>query len=224
MKRAVVVALGILLATPALADDSSVMPIDSTFLKEQGVIEDRTTGIDASIKVGGGTGTVSRSGRSVNEADLTYKFGGVLIAPAVNQHFSRRLSLCYQYEILLDMINSQVARQGLAMDVSMHILGGARRTEQDFKQVHLLQRNSYNLSLVGNFAFQRYAASTKDGTAPSLSGSTFEVLAGMEYRQDISDSYAVGMEALSTVFSMPGSVERITSKVLLVNLFLRMFI
>ena len=129
-----------------------------------------------------------------------------------------------QAQFLLDLSNSQVVRQGGSVGGAYHLLGGVRRREDDYGSVKFTRRNFYNLSLVGRIAFQKYAASNKKATSRGVSGSVFELLTGVEFRLDLSEAHAFGIEALTNTFTMPASVTRITPLAQEFAVFWRFFI
>jgi hypothetical protein len=193
-------------STSASAIEQVVAPI----MDIDGLVEDRTDGHDVSFKLGSAQGQIIKTREVSTEKDTVVPFGGTTIAAAYNLHFSRKVSMLFQGQFLLDLNNSQVVRQGISLGAAYHLFGGVRRQIETHRSVTFTRRNEFNLSLIGRVTFQNYAASNRRATSKGVSGSVFEFLSGGEFRYDLSEGHALGVEALVTTFTLPASVTRLT--------------
>jgi hypothetical protein len=219
---------GILMATAltlASANAGAVVnEVVAPLVDIEGLVEEKTEGHDISVKMGSAQGIIIKTRENLSEKDTKFRFAGTTIGAAYNMHFSRKLSMLMQAQFLLDLNNSQVVRQGGCIGGAYHLFGGVRRRVDDYSSISFTRRNFYNLSLVGRIAFQNYAASNKKATSRGVSGSVFEFLTGVEFRLDITEAHALGIEGLTNTFTMPASVTRITPVAQEFAVFWRFFI
>ena len=129
-----------------------------------------------------------------------------------------------QAQLLLDSVSAQVVRQGAGIGVAYHLLGGVRRKTETYRYATFVKRNRYNLSAIARVALQNYAASAKTDTSAGISGAVFEVVTGAEFRFDLSEGHALGFEGVTTAYTLPASVERLTPRVQEYIAFWRFFI
>ena len=179
--------------------------------------------IDLSFKMGGDSGTIY-SPEHDNVKSATYTVGGMPLGIAWNRDNSFNWSTTLGAQMMIDIPNSQVMRQGFEGGFSYHLLGGSRRLVDNSSDVHTVSTSPYNFSVVGRIGFFNYSSSTKSTPMVSIVGSVFEGRGGFEYRRDLSASKAIGAEFISTIFSLPASVERISPRFIEFSLFLRTFL
>ena len=192
-------------------------------VQETGMIT--TAPWDMSLKMGGFAGTITRantdSDESSSDESSSADVGGIPCAVAFNKDLLLNLSMMMQWQFIVDLINSQVIRQGFEGGVSYHVFGGSKLVLVPGDMAVIAHRNPYNISLVGRAGLQQYAASSKDNPSDNFSGSAFEIRAGIEYRTDISRTSAYGFELLQTIYTLPTSVERISPMITELSFFWR---
>ena len=150
----------------------------------------------------------------------TYTIGGVPIGAALNHDFSHRVTGSFGGQVLLDVINREMLRQGVEAGVSYHLLGGSRRLEYSGDRVSVAATSNSSVSLTLMGGLYNYAASVDNG-AVSFNGSVFETKAGFEYRRDRDRDSSWGAALLSTLFTMPASVNHLKPRVIELMFFLR---
>ncbi len=154
------------------------------------------------------------SGGSITYTDdtgeeVTGNYGGIPIGVVWNRGFSRSMSLLLSGGVLLDLINSQLIKQGFAGGVAWHVLGGPRTYSLGGTELGVISRTASSLSLVTYGGIQNFAATDTNDPTLQVSGSVFEVDIGIEYRHDLSDEDAATFEVMTSVFSLPASTSRI---------------
>lgn len=169
-----------------------------------------TASSDVSILSGFALGTVSKT---LNDgSSQTFRIGGVPLGFSRNFDISYNWSTALGGQILLDIINRQMIRQGFTGSCSYHLLGGPRRLDGLGESIRVTSTNSYNLSLVGRAALFNYGASDPKSPGTNLAGGVWEIASGLEYRKEISDSSATGAMIMLSMTTLPASVERLASK------------
>jgi hypothetical protein len=165
--------------------------------------------IDISFRVGGAAGSIKASSERGKESS---NFGGIPFGIAWHKDLSGKFASMIQGMTLFDVVNTQLIRQGIEAGLSYHLLGGARRLVKQGGEAGIVSRSASALSLALRGGFQSFAATDKNDPTSRVSGSAFEVRSGLEYRQEMTDSGALVVELISTVFSVPASVDRLTPR------------
>lgn len=129
-----------------------------------------------------------------------------------------------QAQVLLDLRNQQMIRQGFAGTMAYHVLGGARRIVSANDVVRNISTSRYNLSLLLRGGVFNYAATDRENPKLRLSGSVWEMASGLEYRWTMSDTSAVGASVLGSVITLPASVDRLTARTVEVLGFWRVYL
>jgi hypothetical protein len=163
--------------------------------------------LDVSTKVGFVLGTVSvpqPNGTAVN----TYAFGGVGMSFDLNRDVSENLTVFLDPNVVLDIVNDQMTRQGVNLGLAYHLFGGSKSVIESYEYKTQTIQSPYNFSVLVAGGLANYGASDKEDKA-SIKGSIFEITSGLQFRKDLTD-YSIGAEASFTLFSFPSSVERIT--------------
>lgn len=142
--------------------------------------------------------------------DAPVGIGGIPMGARITDDLSGTWSLLYQGGILLDLINSQVVRQGGEVGLSWHFMGGSRHVGMGSTLGTIEGTSKMNLSLAMRSGYYQMLASSKADPLDRVTGSIVEFKTGLEYRQDFFWGTALGAEALLTLFTMPASVERLS--------------
>lgn len=178
---------------------------------------------DISIKIGAYSGTIVRKSQKQNESDRTFQYGGVPFSVAIHNNYSSIATAFFQVGIVTDISNDQVTRQGFDGGIALHLFGGSKVIANEGKFASRIWRNSYNVSLLGTTGLHNYAASSPEDTSISVAGGVFEMGAGLQYRQDFGEN-SFGFDVLTTLFSVPASVERLETQGTEFSLFWRFLI
>jgi hypothetical protein len=167
-------------------------------------------GLDTSIGTGGIFGTVAET---QDDGSLrTFQFGGIPFATMLNRDLAEHWTGSLQFQVLLDVINQQMIRQGVAGTLCYHLLGGARRLMAPGELMSTVSTSTYNLSLAVRGGIFNFAAADRENPADNLSGGIWEMATGVEYRRTLSDTSAAGLSAMQTVITFPASVDRLAAK------------
>lgn len=177
---------------------------------------------DVSFKIGGSVGSIHRPERN-GVTDKTFQVGGLPLGIAWNHDASFHLSTTINAQLMIDVPNSQVMRQGVEGGMAYHILGGARRIVNNASDVRSISTSPFNLSLLGRMGIFNYSASTKNKPVENVAGSVLEARTGIEYRKDLSEVSALGTELLATLFTLPASTERLAPRFIEWSFFWRMY-
>ncbi len=176
---------------------------------------------DLSVKFGVTLGSIARNQTIVTNPDSSQTvtdgrsldFGGFPLGLAVNVDLNRTLTMAVEIHFIADIQNSQISETGLALSLAYHLFGGSRRTTKDFTYATVIERERYNISLLGRFGYSHFGLSDKTGSSNNnFDGSAFEPCGGIQYRQDISERSAIAFEVYYTLTSLPASNSRIFSK------------
>lgn len=172
-------------------------------------LSDRTEW-DFSAKTGVTMGKIRRA-ESSTKKEFSTSYAGIPLALSLNQDMLRSLSLNVEIHLVSDYLNVQVTETGLHLGIAYHLLGGSRRTTNDLGYAQFVYRDRYNVSLLLRFAYSHYNASPRDNPDQDpdkeINGSAFETMFGIQYRQDISDTSAITLEAFMTMSSLPASAD-----------------
>jgi hypothetical protein len=162
---------------------------------------------DVTFRSGVAFGTIT----FINDDDdvVTGAYGGIPLGGIWNRGFSRRASLVLGGSVLLDLINSQLIKQGFVGGVAWHVLGGPRKYSIEGRAAGFSTTTQSSLSLTTYGGLQNFAATDAANPKTRVSGSVFEVDLGLEYRYDFSDENAATVEFITSVFTLPASVSRI---------------
>lgn len=171
---------------------------------------DPLEGFDVSFGSGGVVGKVAAT-----ESDGTvrnFRVGGIPFAGLLNRDVAEHWTASFQVQVLLDVVNQQMLRQGFAGTMSYHLLGGARRLAASSEALSSTSTSRYNLSIPVRAGIFNYAATNRKDPSQRLSGAAWELASGLEYRRTISERSALGVSVLATVITLPASVDRIATR------------
>ncbi len=185
----------------------------------EGTLEDRSK-LDISFKLGAYGGEISRPNIVTKEYD-TFQFGGIPIFMVLNNNYSPKASAIMQVGLVTDLVNDQVSRQGFDAGIAYHVFGGSKFMSNQNRYSSRIWRNPYNLSLVLLGGIHHYAASDKEDITTNVTGAVFETSSGIQYRHDVGKEKSLGMDIVTTMFTMPASVDRIEPRGLEISLFWR---
>jgi hypothetical protein len=185
---------------------------------------DQDQGLDVSYKLGFTNGTMSRPADGTTPPQ-EFQYAGMPATFALNHEMAAWFSFFYEGQVVFDFANEMVTRKGASAGVCGHMLGGSRSAVIDrFPGYTLRSKNSRNLSACARMSYFSYSASSKTNLRDRATGSIVENLYGLQYRQDVTDQMALGIEAFFTLFNIPASVERLDTRSQEVSLFLRTYI
>lgn len=139
--------------------------------------------------------------------------GGVLVGGGVSTELGRTLGAGVQYVMMVDLVNEQISRRALGTRFTMNLLGGAPTILQSSKFGKVYSGYLYQLAAITEVSMSDYDAATGD-LSNQLSGSVFEINLGFLFRRS-----GYGMELLTTIFSVPASNERLSTRMTSLNLF-----
>jgi hypothetical protein len=179
-------------------------------------------GLDMSAGTGGALGSVAKT-REDGTAQ-TYPIGGVPFAAILNRDLAEHWAGGLEAQMMLDIVNQQMIRQGFAGSISYHLLGGPRRLVWPGSAVNITSMSHYNLSFKTRGGIFNYAAAARNDPGHGLSGSVWEFSAGVEYRQDLSERNAAGTSLMTTVLSLPASIDRLSTSMTELLLFWRFYL
>jgi hypothetical protein len=167
-------------------------------------------GLDVGAATGIVTGAIEET--KTDGSVQTFKVGGIPLAAMLNRDLAPSWTGSLQFQVLLDVANQQMIRQGLAGTLSYHILGGARRLVTPGNTLKLTSANNYNLSIDVRGGIFDYAAANKRDPTENVSGGIWEMAVGIEYRRDLSEQNALGASLMISTLTLPASVERLATK------------
>jgi hypothetical protein len=162
---------------------------------------------DVEIASGFAIGTVKVKNKSGKDA--SYNLGGIPLAVTWNGLESHRYSLGLRFSMLLDLMNKQLNRQSFEGLWKLHLFGGGRRIASGGPGIQYLTKYQKALSFISGIGFDNYTASDPQLTSSKIDASVVNILAGVEYRMEISDNSAISLAFLTAAYSIPKSVERI---------------
>lgn len=179
-------------------------------------------GLDVGAASGGVAGHVSSTdsdGKSRN-----FRIGGMPFVAMLNRDLASQWTGSLQGQVLLDAVNRQMIRQGFSGTLAYHVLGGSRRIVNASDVAKEVATNRYNVSVLVRGGVFSYAATESDDPKARLSGSVWEMASGLEYRKTVSEKSAFGASAISTVVTLPASVDRLSARVVEVLAFWRVYL
>lgn len=178
------------------------------------------------LDVGTGSGGVAGRVSSRDSEGETHKFriGGLPFVAMLNRDLASQWTGSLQAQVLLDAVNRQMIRQGFSGTLAYHFLGGSRRIATASDVAKELATNRYNVSILVRGGVFSYAATERNDPKSRLSGSVWEMASGLEYRKTVSEKSAFGASAISTVVTLPASVDRLSARVVEVMAFWRVYL
>jgi hypothetical protein len=179
-------------------------------------------GLDTSVATGGVFGTVEQL--QEDGSPRTFRIGGIPFAAMLNRDLAESWTGSLQFQLLLDVINQQMIRQGVAGTLCYHILGGARRIATPGDFMSTVSTSVYNLSLALRGGLFNFAAADRENPTENLSGGVWEMAAGLEFRRSLTDTSAAGVSAMQTVITFPASVDRLATRTTEVLAFWRVYL
>ena len=141
--------------------------------------------------------------------DQSPTFGGIPFEILWNRGLSKSWSLRLSGNVLLDVLNMQIIRQGYGAGVAYHFLGGPRSYGVQGPTAGFTTNSSSALSVISYSEMQNYAATDAKNPSASVAGGTLEFSLGLEYRRDISDLSGVSVEFKNSLYSLPTTATRI---------------
>ncbi len=176
---------------------------------------------DADISVGTGLalGTVSQT---LADGSLkSFQMGGVPLQLGLNKDVAAKLSASFAPQILLDIVNRQVVRQGATASIAYHLIGSSRRLDYPGERFRVSSVSIPNLSLISRAGLFNYAASEPNRPTSNVTGGLWEFAVGFEYRRDIGEESALGLSIMATALTIPASVQRLKSQMMEALIFWR---
>jgi hypothetical protein len=183
---------------------------------------DPFAGLDISVASGLVAGRISST--NADGTTRQFRIGGVPFAVMLNRDLSGKFTGSLQTQLLLDVVNQQMVRQGFSGILSYHVFGGARQIAVPGDMVHTVSTSPYNLSLSVRGGLFSYAAADRKDPKTKLSGSVWEMAGGIEYRRTVTPTSAIGASFLGTVLTLPSSVERLSTRTFELLGFWRMYL
>jgi hypothetical protein len=167
-------------------------------------------GVDLSVGTGVSEGTVvqEQPDGKVN----TFTIGGIPFAAMLNRDLAEHWSGHLDLSAMLDVVNQQMIRQGFAGTLDYHVLGGARRIAHPGDTVSTTSTSHQSLSVAVRGGIFNYAAANKKDPNVTLSGGVWELAGGLEYRRDVSERSAFGGAFMTTITTLPSSVQRLSTR------------
>lgn len=185
----------------------STMSIVST----AGFVASEARAFDWSIKAGAGLGNIQRQGTAGSQV---FTFGGIPIAVGAYSPWSLDETLFMQGQVLLDVINTQVAMQGIEGGYLYHLLGGPREIRlESGSRIH----SSSALSLGVSAGLFGYSAVNQNDITVKVEGQTFEFQSILELRF----SRNTGVSFSVPLYSLPTTSKRILPQVTKILFFQR---
>ena len=155
--------------------------------------------LDVSAMTGVAFGTVSQQQKLWSSKK--FMLGGIPLGLAIYQDIAPSWTVHLDIQAILDIVGKQQIRQGLSGTLNYHILGGAKRMSTSGPILHSTSRYLTNLSLAFRGGVYHFSASNAEDPSLTLSGSLWDLAAGIEYRQDIGEFSSIGSSLMSTVMT-----------------------
>lgn len=163
---------------------------------------------DIGVKTGVCIGSLSKTTTVAGEqTKIEGSFGGFPLAIAYYLDLNPKFTMEAQGEVMFDLLNNQIVRQGFDLSLGYHIMGGSREVSMVPDVVY--GRASSGLSVVGRGGLHNYSAVSKQDSSTKISGGVFEIMGGFQYRREFSKSSDIGGELMMSLFSVPASTEQI---------------
>jgi hypothetical protein len=176
-------------------------------------------GTDLNVGTGLALGTVSQT---LSDGSLkSFQMGGVPLQLGLNKDLAAKLSASIAPQILLDVANRQVVRQGVTASIAYHLIGSAGRLEYPGERFRVTSLSIQNLSLISRAGLFNYAASEPNRPTSNVTGGLWEFAVGFEYRRDVGEESALGLTVMATVLTIPASVQRLKSQMMETLIFWR---
>lgn len=160
---------------------------------------------DLSLQTGMVYGNI-REGSSTT----TKPYGGFPFSLVLREPILRKLVLIAMFQVVVDLGNFQVSRQGIDLGVEYVLMGGQRRRIDDQGSVKVMTEHPWDISAVFKGGFHLYSAVNPTNANDSVQGSVYQTMAGISYRRDFGKSSSFYSHALLNVINFPSSVERIS--------------
>ena len=183
--------------------------------------------LDFSIRVGTTGGTLEKAASSDDSGTVTGElkipdYKGNPISLGINYDAGPDLTLSAELWMVA-VGTSLLAEKGLFFGAAYHLMGGARYLAEDMGFARTVRRNPYNLSLGARVGYNlvEYAISDNSQT---INGAMFEVLMGIQFRQDIGENTAIALEYFMTMLSLPATNPLVTMKRSAILLSFRFFL
>lgn len=184
----------------------------------------QTFDLDVSYKIGIASGTIKKP-RDGDKPEGNFSFYGLPFTATLNQEVTSYATFYYEGEILLDIANNMITRKSFAGGACLHMLGGSRRAiEVKSVPYVLITTHKWNISACNRASYFLYSAANKDDLSQSVDGATFEDFVGTQLRYEPWEGVSVGFEFMVSVYGVPATSDRISSKSQELKLLLRTFI
>ena len=183
--------------------------------------------LDFSIRLGMTSGVLTRAA-SNNESSTD---GGELVVPdykgnpiSLGINYDAGPDLTLSAELWMVAIGTSIlAEKGLFFAAANHLMGGARYLAEDLGFARIVRRNPYNLSFGARVGYNIIEYSNADNSK-NVNGAMFEVMMGIQFRQDISENSAIALEYYMTMLSLPANNPLVTIKRTAILLSYRFFL
>jgi hypothetical protein len=178
--------------------------------------------LDFSLKSGLTVGTLTKADFATGEL-TDYSFGGVIFILGYNFDVAPKFTLMADIHLVTDPTSLQLTRSGFDISALYHIWGGSRRLSQDFHYFEAVERQDYNVSLAMRTGLHKYSASSFVDQV-SLSGSVYDAMVGVQYRQDFGERESLVLEFYTTLLSFKASLDSVVSSQMLFLVNYRFFL
>ncbi len=182
--------------------------------------------LDFSIRLGMTSGTLTRQASASEDTPLeelvVNDYAGNPISLGINYDAGPDLTLGAELW-LVAVGSSLLAEKGLFFTMAYHLMGGSRYIAEDMGFARIVRRNPFNLSFVSRVGYNLIEYANVDNSK-NVTGAMFEVMMGIQFRQDIGENSAIALEYLMTMMSLPANNPLVTSKRTAILLSYRFFL
>jgi len=181
--------------------------------------------LDFSIRLGMTSGLITQAAVASDDAPSDEipisDYAGNPISLGVNYDVSPSLTL--SADLWLVAGAALLAEKGLFFGMAYHLMGGSRYLVEDLGFSRITRRNAYNLSFVARLGYNVIELSNTD-VSKTVAGAMFEVLMGIQFRQDIGENSAIALEYYMDMMSLPATTPQVTAKRTAILLSYRFFL
>jgi hypothetical protein len=175
--------------------------------------------LDLTTRIGGVYGQIT-SDRPDSDFTEPLTFGGFNFSVGWNRDLTTNLNFELGANVLMDVFNSQILRQGFETDFAYALFGGTMRHFRAIGPARIVSASLSSFSIFFRSGFYNYGAASQDGSV-EVKGSVLELRNGFQFRQTISDVSAFGLESTGTLYSVPSSTSRLSVRLGEISLFFR---
>ena len=159
----------------------------------------RASEYDLQTKIGGATGVIQYRDDTLDEFDQI-QMGGIPVALVMHKDTGPTTSRHFQGQIIIDLVNQQVLRQGVDVGYAWNLLGNSKKFSVVGDQVHGVGGSS--VAFVTRMGLHQYSIASADSALVKFSGGVLEFKAGLDARYDMGEE-DLGFEMSTHILSMP---------------------